>query len=169
MLPGNAKRDHAMSAAARRVARRPPCAVSDRPARRAVALLEVVLALALFFGIAVTVLGGLSVCLRSAVQVREEAKAADLAVTVLSELQMQVLPLVDAGPTPFEDPDADWAWQTVITPVDTVVPGLEQVQVEVIVTNIADGYAFRLFQLFPGTEEDLVGTAGGATDMGESP
>jgi len=119
---------------------------------RAVALLEVVLALAVFFGVAVAILGGLSVCLKSATQVREEAQAADLAVTVLSEVQMGILTVADAGPMPFEDPFADWTWQTVVTPVETTVVGLEMTQLEVIVKNVLDGYVYRLYQLLPVEE-----------------
>ena len=137
------------------------------PARRAhgVALLEVVLALALFFGVAVTILGGLSVCRRSATRVREEAQAADLAVTVLSEVQMGVLAPEDAGPTPFDDPFGDWTWQTVATPVEATVAGLEMARIEILVKNTLDGYTYRLFELLP-PEEDVA--AGQMSDTGES-
>jgi type II secretory pathway pseudopilin PulG len=154
-----------------------------------VALLEVVLALAVFFGVAVTILGGLSVCMRSATQVREEAQAADLAVTVLSEVQMGMLEAVDAGPTPFEDPFADWTWQTVAVPVEATVPGMEMTQIQIIVKNTIDGYMYRIYELLP-IEEDLTtaqasdtadssmeggtgggmgGTAGGGTSSGDLP
>jgi Tfp pilus assembly protein PilV len=126
-----------------------------RPAaqRHGVALLEVVLALALFFGVAVTILGGLSVCMRSTTQVREEAQAADLAVTVLSYVQMGVLEAADAGPTPFEDPYADWTWQTAATAVEASVAGLEMTQIEITVKNTLDGYVFRLYELVPNEED----------------
>ena len=150
--------------------------------RRAVALLEVVLALALFFGVAVTILGGLSVCMRSVTQVREDAYAQDLAITVLSEVQMGVLDAVDAGPTPFEDPFADWTWQTAAVPVEATVPGMEMTQIQIIVKNTIDGYMYRIYELLP-IEEDLTtaqasdtadssmggtagGTAGGGTSSG---
>jgi type II secretory pathway pseudopilin PulG len=133
-----------------------------------VALLEVVLALAVFFGVAVSILGGLSVCLKSARQVREEAQAADLAVTVLSEVQMGVLTIADAGPTPFEDPFADWTWQTVVTPVESTVTGLEMTQTEIIVKNALDGFTYRLYQLLPGEEEMLVPATGGSAGTGGS-
>lgn len=133
-----------------------PCSLFPVPGfwggARAVALLEVVLALAVFFGVAVAILGGLSVCLKSATQVREEAQAADLAVTVLSEVQMGILTVADAGPMPFEDPFADWTWQTVVTPVETTVVGLEMTQLQVIVKNALDGYVYRLYQLLPAEE-----------------
>ena len=129
------------------------------------ALLEVVLALAVFFGVAVTILGGLGVCMRSATQVREEAQAADLAVTVLSSVQMGMLDAVDAGPTPFEDPFADWTWQTAVVPVEAAVAGLEMTQVQVIVMNTLDGYQYRIYELLPN-EEDTTGAQ--AADTGDS-
>jgi hypothetical protein len=130
-----------------------------------VALLEVVLALALFFGVAITILGGLSVCMRSVTQVREDAYAADLAITVLSEVQMGVLEAADAGPTPFEDPFADWTWQTAVATVETTVPGLEMTQIEITVKNTLDGYSYRLYELLPPSEDT---TAGQSSDMGGS-
>jgi len=120
-----------------------------RRRRPAVALLEVVCALALFFGVAVVVLGGLSTCVRTVCQVREEAQAADLAVTLLSELQMGLLPVASAGPTAFEDPDADWTWEVAALPVDTPVEGVELARVEIIIRNILDGYTYRLYHWLP--------------------
>jgi hypothetical protein len=136
-----------------------------------VALLEVVLALAVFFGVAVAILGGLSVCMRSATQVREEAQAADLAVTVLSEVQMGMLDAIDAGPTPFEDPFADWTWQTAAVPVEAAVAGLEMTRIEIVVRNTLDGYQYRLYELTP-VEEDTTGAEAAGTgepSMGGGP
>jgi hypothetical protein len=120
---------------------------------RAVALLEVVLALAVFFGVAVTILSGLSVCMRAVTQVREEAQAADLGVTVLSQVQMGVLDAADAGPTPFEDPFGDWTWQITVAAVEATVPGLEMTQIEITVKNMPDGYSFRLYGLLPNDDD----------------
>lgn len=136
--------------------------------RRAVALLEVVLALSLFFGIAVTILGGLSVCMRSVTQVREDAYAEDLAITVLSEVQMGVLDALDAGPTPFEDPFADWTWQTAVATVEATVPGLEMTQMEITVTNTTDGHSFRLYQLLPPPEDTTGAAASDSMDESSS-
>ena len=138
------------------------CGGRCRPGR-GVALLEVVLALAVFFGVSIAVLGGLSLSLRSARQIREESQAADLAVTMLSEVQMGVYPPVDAGPTPFEDPDADWSWQIVTMPLESVLPGAELMQVTIIIRNTVDGYTYRLYQLLP-LEED---TTGGSVPEGQ--
>ena len=137
---------------------------------RAVALLEVVLALAVFFGVAVAILGGLSMCMRSAREVRLEAQAADLAITVLSEIQMGLGQIADAGPSPFEDPYADWTWQTVATPVSTPIDGTELTQIEIVVRNAVNGYTYRLYQLLPGAEEETPGgTVAMAPEPGEAP
>ncbi len=129
-----------------------------------------VLALAVFFGVAVAILGGLSMCMRSARQVRQEAQAADLAVTLLSEIQLGLVQIADAGPTPFEDPYAEWTWQTVATPVETLIEGADLTQVEIIVRNPGNGYTFRLYQLLPGAEEETPGgTTAMAADSGETP
>jgi type II secretory pathway pseudopilin PulG len=137
---------------------------------RAVALLEVVLALAVFFGVAVAILGGLSMCMRSAREVRHEAQAADLAITILSEVQMGLTQIADAGPSPFEDPHTDWTWQTVATPVPTTIDGTELTRIEIIVRNSVNGYAYRLYQLLPGSEEETAtGTTAMAAESGEAP
>lgn len=132
-----------------------------RAARPAVALLEVVLALALFFGVAVAILGGLSACVKAAREVRLEAHAADLAVTMLSELQMGLVPVADSGPTAYEDPDAEWTWQLVTAPVPTTIEGTELTNVEVIIRHTAEGYTFRLCEWLPAAEEES--PAGAAT------
>jgi Tfp pilus assembly protein PilV len=118
--------------------------------QRGIVLLEVVLALAIFVGVAMAVCGGLSVSVRSARFVREEAQATDLAVTILSEIQMGLVQAADAGPTPFEAPYADWTWQTVLTPgLPTGQEAADMPQVEVLVRNTPSGYAYHLYQLMP--------------------
>ena len=138
-------------------------------ARRGVALLEVVLALALFFGVAVVILGGLNTCLRSVRQVRLQATAADLAVTLLSEIELGVVSATDAGPTPYEEPLQDWTWEIVAMPVEGPLATMEISRVELIIRNTAEGYSHRLYQLLPEVPEtssvasSAAGPEGGAT------
>jgi type II secretory pathway pseudopilin PulG len=122
---------------------------SLQSAARAVALLEIVLALALFFGVAMAVLGGLSAAIRSARQVRSEAVATDLAVTLLSEIRMGLVGLEDAGPTPYEDEAlAAWAWEVVVTPVTAdLTTGIELSRVEIIIRNANENLTRRLYHL----------------------
>ena len=116
--------------------------------RRAVALLEVVLALAIFFGVAAAVLGGLSACIRSAERVRREAQAADLAVTLLSEMQLGVVEVEDSGAMAYEDEAlADWTWEVVVAPVVSNVTDLELTRVEITIRHTPGGYTHRLYYL----------------------
>jgi len=144
------------AAAQRRVAA-PPLACPG------VALLEVVLALALFFGVAVAILGGLNTCVRLVRQVRMEAAAADLAVTLLSEIEIGVVPPTDSGPNLYEEPLQDWTWEIVATPVEGPLAAMDVQRVEVILRNTTEGYVYRLYQLLPsGKEEADTGQASAA-------
>ena len=131
-------------------AARPPEGMRPRgPA--GVVLLEVVLALALFFGAALVVLAGLNASLRTAQRVRLEAEAADLAVTLLSEIQMGLVPPADDGPNEYEyEGLADWTWELVTQPFDeglTEVALPEFLHVEIVIRHVPSGYTYRLGQL----------------------
>ena len=126
-------------------------AIRDRPflpRRAGVALLEVVLALSLFFGVAMVILAGLSACVRSARDIRLEAQAADLAVTLLSEIQLGAVEIEDAGPMAYEDEALeDWSWQLVVTPVVTTLAELDVTRIEIVITNTPHDYTHRLYHL----------------------
>ncbi len=125
--------------------------IRDRPFlphRAGVALLEVVLALSLFFGVAMVILAGLSACVRSASDIRLEAQAADLAVTLLSEIQLGAVEIEDAGPMAYEDEALeDWSWQLVVTPVVTTLAELDVTRLEIVITNTPHDYTHRLYHL----------------------
>jgi type II secretory pathway pseudopilin PulG len=120
---------------------------------RAVVLLEVLLSLTLFAGAAAVVLSGLQASIRSAGDVRLEAQAADLAVTLLSEVQMGQVAAADAGPEKYTDPSlVDWSWQII-----TSVPDGEDSQTglkraEIVISNDRGNYRFRLAHLLPPAE-----------------
>jgi len=126
-------------------------AIRDGPfllRRAGVALLEVVLALSLFFGVAMVILAGLSACVRSASDIRLEAQAADLAVTLLSEIQLGAVEIEDAGPMAYEDEALeDWSWQLVVTPVVTTLAELDVTRLEIVITNTPHDYTHRLYHL----------------------
>jgi len=133
--------------ALRRRAGRPPRARR----RRAAVLMEVVLALVLFFGGSLIVLAGLNSSLRLAQRTKLEAEAADLAVTLLSEIQMGLLAPSDDGPNAFEDDEdlADWTWEIYTETVEEDDPLLELpefLRVEIIISHTPSGYAHRLVQ-----------------------
>ena len=144
-----------------------PRAKACRPvqARRGAALLEVVVALALFFGVAVAILGGLNTCVQSARDVRLQAQASDLAVTLLSEVQLGLVPVADAGPVTYEAPLEDWTWEITAVPVDAVVTGLEVSHIQIIIRNTPQAYVYRLHHLAPQLSEEAAAAL--AESMGE--
>ncbi len=139
------------------------CRVATR--RRAALLLEVVLALAVYVGMALAVLAGLASAVRSAEAVRLAARAEDLAVTLLSEVELGLVAMEDAGPEPFEDEAlADWTWEVAVEPLPTELADLEVSRVEVVVRHGPSGYAYRLARLevAPPAEAGGLGSGGGA-------
>jgi len=148
------------------------CGRPDRR-RRAVILLEVVLALALFFAGALVILAGLNSSLSGIQRVEMEAEAADLAVTLLSEVQMGVVQVVSDGPSGYEDPAlADWTWQIAVEPYEEQQLGLELPEfqrVEVTIRHEPTGYATSLILLMadePPAEETGLDAGAGMTAPG---
>jgi hypothetical protein len=80
-------------------------------------LLEVIIALALFVGAAAVFTSGLSSSLDAIERLRLNAHAADLGVTVLSELQIGIKTLALTGPQPFDPPEEGWTWDVVSMPL----------------------------------------------------
>ena len=136
---------------------------SEAAGRRGMVLLEVVLAMAIFFAAALVILAGLSSSVRGVQRVQWEAQAQDLAVSLLSEVQMGLVPLVSDGPTDYEEPDlAGWAWQIVVEPYDEPQAGLELPEfsrVEVIVRH-ESGCSTKLSTLM--TEQQVENVTEGA-------
>jgi type II secretory pathway pseudopilin PulG len=115
---------------------------------RGAVLLEVVLALAIFGMGAVVILSGLQAALRMAQQVQFEAKAADLAVTVISEVQIGQISLQDAGPMTYEEASlAGWTWQVVTSAIDPMLAEMPPFkQVEAVIRG-PGGRTYRLSQV----------------------
>lgn len=119
---------------------------------RGAVLLEVVLAVTLFFTTAVVVLGGLSTAMTALRKVRSDATSSDLAMTKLSEIQMGLVSAEDQGPTPYEEAElAGWSWQIVTYPVMDSTGQATLKQVEVIIRS-GSGGGRRLTQFMPATE-----------------
>ena len=135
--------------------------------------MEVVLALALFFGVAVVILGGLNTCMRAVRQVRLEATAADLAVTLLSEIELGVVPATDSGPKVYEEPLQDWTWEVVEMPVEGSLATMEVSRVEIIIRNTVEGYSHRLYHLLPEAAaaggESMTASAAAPAEAGATP
>lgn len=132
--------------------------------RRGAVLLEVVLALTIFVVAAAVILNALSASVRGVRQLDLDATASDLAVTVLSRLEIGDLPAQSSGPSPFDEPDrADWTWQVVVNSSggsselssSSGAAGISQV--EIVIRNESQGVVRRLGgSIFENT--------GGATD-----
>jgi hypothetical protein len=122
-----------------------------KPQRRCAAvLLEVILALVLFFSGATVILGSLSSSINALRRVRLEAQGVDLATTLLSEIQMGLVDVADAGPEDYEDESlAEWGWQIVTSPSDNTALDVPLTRVEIIIFNKTHGYTYRLVHLFP--------------------
>jgi len=157
------RRRDACATEARR--RRDACATGarrrqDARGTRAAILLEVLLSLAIFVGGASVVLASLHSSLKTVRDLRLQARAADLAVTVLSHVQMGLIAVGDEGPTDFdteEDPSLEgWTWQIVTTTFeDDLLDETELTQVLVIIANEEEDYAYSLARLMPASEEGL--------------
>jgi len=128
---------------------------------RATVLLEVLLALALFAG-AATVIGiGFKASIDGAERVRMNTHAVNLAVTVISELQMGIRSLAETGPEAFGPPFEGWVWEIAATPwgTDEAKP---LTQVEVIVRHEPTGFVHRLAQVIQiGHTTSVPGAIGG--------
>jgi type II secretory pathway pseudopilin PulG len=121
----------------------------DRRSRRGTILLEVVIALGLFFVTAAVVFGGLSSSLDTARRLIVRARAADMAVTKLSEIRLGLFEIADDGPNSYEDDDlADWTWEIVTEYLESdVLLEVQEVQVEVIIKHISSGQEYRLVRV----------------------
>lgn len=119
--------------------------------RRAAVLLEVVLAMSVFFLSATVVHSGLSSCLRAMVSMKRQVRGMNLAVTKLSEVQMGLVPMTTLPPTGFEeDPQLEgWQWEL---DVETWGDGAEAPlmnRLTVTITHEPSGMIYRLVELMP--------------------
>src|SRR5687767_12013205 len=126
-------------------------------------LLEVVLAIVLFAAAAAIIGAGLKAAIDGAERLRLNTHAANLAVTVLSELQMGIRSLADTGPEAFGPPFEGWTWELAALPwgneENRAVP---LTSVEVIVRYEPTEFTHRLAQVIQvghGTTNALAGDA----------
>ena len=83
------------------------------PRARGAVLLEVILALVLFVAAAAVISSAINASLQSVERQRLNLHAANLATTVLSELQLGQRSLETTGPEAFRAPFEHWTWQLV--------------------------------------------------------
>jgi type II secretory pathway pseudopilin PulG len=124
-------------------------------------LLEVVLALALFVGAATIISTGINASVRSVDRVRLQNHAINLAITVLSEMQMQIRPVATAPPEAFPPPFQDWTCQVDIAETQSTLESPTSLRpVEIIIRHTQENVVHRLTQLLPApdtsAETDLI-------------
>lgn len=119
-----------------------------------VALLEMVIALAVFVATAGVVFSSLRVGLATAGELRRRNEAANLAVTVMSLIEAGTLAVESEGPVGFDDPRfedefyaplaEEWTWQTVVGDVPEMLDDVGVLRVEVIVRHELSAIEYRL-------------------------
>jgi len=122
-------------------------------------LLEVVLALVLVAGAAAVVGAGLSASIDRVERLKLNAHAADLAVSVMSELQMGSKVLSQEGPESFEAPFEGWTWEAAAEVTDEKVRDTGRTKkVEVVIRHEDPAVVHRLCQVIrlPETEEEVL-------------
>ncbi len=134
-----------------------------RSAGRGVALLEVVLSVGIFVGIASVVLLSFHACVRTANRLKLEAEAADLAVTFLSEVQMGLLEPIETPPEPLEGPNEEWTWELRAEPTDVAPDLVPLLRVEVVLFNEPHRFTYRLVHMMP--DEATVAALGGEAEF----
>ncbi len=112
-----------------------------------VVLMEIVLALAVFFAIGGIVVGSMNSAARAAGQVAREARAADLTVTIMSQIHMGLIEARDFGPEYLEEPMDGWTWRIVTEPVSDSFDIPEMVRVEIVVRDTRNDRVHRLTEL----------------------
>lgn len=112
-----------------------------------------VLALALFVGAATIISSGINASVQAVYRLRLETHAANLAISLLSELQMQARPLAAAGPEPFDAPFTNWTYQVDFPQGDRLTSETDALRaVEVIIRHNEEPIVYRLTQLFRSEE-----------------
>ena len=122
--------------------------VSSPFAERGTALLEVILALALFVLAAAIVTSGMSTSADNLERQRLNTHAANLAATAMAEIQLGMRSVAVPGEQPFEEPFEKWTVELGVTPTETETgeaSGL--LRVEVIIRHKDSELVRRLVQV----------------------
>lgn len=111
--------------------------------------------MAIFVTMAGVILAGIRNSVLATHRLGLEARARNLAVTALSEVQMGQLPLQDDGPNSYEDESlAGWTWQVVVSEPEIGGQVLELKRVEIVIANTETDYTYRLGQWVRDDQED---------------
>ena len=116
-------------------------------------LLEVVLALALFIGAATVISAGISASVEAVHRVRLQTHAANLAISLMSEIQIGARPLAAVGPENFEVPFEGWLYRVSLDQSEATASETDTTRaVEVIVWHTQENIVHRMTQLFRASE-----------------
>ncbi len=129
-----------------------PARRSDRRhrdfARRGAALLEVLIALALFVAAAAVVTGALNSSLESLERQKLGTHAVNLASSVMAEIQLGIRAPGGEGRRPFDAPFQDWTWEASLLPVENATGTTAgSMRVEVVVRHMTAPVVQRLAQV----------------------
>ena len=113
-------------------------------------LMEVILAVTLFVGAAVVIGTALHASGQALDRLRLNTHAANLATSLLAEMQIGVHPWQAGGPAPFAEPFQAWTWEIVLSSADDSFTEVSQLQrVEIIVRHTESRMTHRICQLLP--------------------
>ncbi len=142
---------------------------------RGLALLEVMLALGVFVIAAVFVLDSLNGALRGVRTAQLEADAADIAVTVTSQMQIGQIERASAGPIAVEMPGYEqWTWQATIEGLEDRLDLPQLKKLTLTVRSEADGFEHSVTQFVwdnpnppapPPDASELAQQAGNGADL----
>jgi type II secretory pathway pseudopilin PulG len=122
-----------------------PASAVLRRGRAGVALLEVLLALALFVSAAAIITSALNASVASVERQKLHTHAANLATSVLAELQLGIRTPSGGAAQAFEPPFEDWTWELITTPAETEAGDASGLSlVEVVVRHKSSSVVHRL-------------------------
>jgi type II secretory pathway pseudopilin PulG len=128
---------------------------------RGAVLLEVLLALGLFVFAAAVVSSGLNAAVDRTLRLRAQTHALDLAVSVLSEIELGLRPGVAGGPEPFEPPFEQWTWELEAVPQSFGTDDLSGLQQVTVIVRGGEPPAVQRLAT-------IVSVGGGPADLGAS-
>lgn len=133
---------------------------------RASVLLEVVLALALFVAAATVISAGMNASVQAVQRHRLNTHATNLAISILSEMQMHTRAIENIGPEPLEVPFEDWNYKIIVAPLQESSLENDAMQsVEVVISHKNEPVVLRLTQLFRASE--IAASAKNSSDFSE--
>ena len=116
-------------------------------------LLEVVLALALFIGAATVISAGISASVDAVHRVRLQTHAANLAISVMSEIKIGARPLAAIGPENLEAPFQEWLYRVNLNAGEVAATETDATRaVEVMVWHTQENIVHRITQHFRASD-----------------